>query len=155
MAVGGGEEPGRVSAWHPWILTAGRLAMDWQHFPSCHWKTSSLSLKRKNPFHNTEPTINTDLCRILFHCFQNSCSRGVRAKHIWAYLHVTHIRQNITHAAEAYLNVSWLFYARIAVKPAHWLRAPCTKCLAPSHGKLSAHLILMHFISPPFPPLSL
>lgn len=82
---------------------------------------------KKNPFHNTEPTINTDLCRILFHCFQNSCSRGVRAKHIWAYLHVTHIRQNITHAAEAYLNVSWLFYAWITVKPAHWLRGPLHK----------------------------
>lgn len=35
-----------------------------------------LALENKlseKPFHNTEPTINTDLCRILFHCFQNTC----------------------------------------------------------------------------------
>lgn len=37
--------------------------------PPAFWKTSS----QKIPFHNTEPAINTDLCRILFHCFQNSC----------------------------------------------------------------------------------
>lgn len=114
------------------------------------WKTSS----QKIPF--TTPS------RPLTLIYAGSCFTvsktvvGLREcaspKVIWAYLRVTHLQTQHTAAAEKfYLNVSWLFCfvkAWITVKPVE-CAAPCTKCLAPSHGKHSAHF--MHFISPPFP----
>lgn len=132
--------------------------MDWQHFPSCHWKTSSHTQKKEKRKKEIPFTTRSRPLTLIYvgSCF--TVSKTVVAVDsepnisgptcMW---HIYDKTQHNTHAAEAYLNVSWLFYARITVRPAHSLRGPCTKCLAPSHGKLSAHLILMHFISPPFP----
>lgn len=147
---GSGEELGRVSAWHPWILTAGRLAMDWQHFLPYHWKTSS---EKKILF--TTPS------RPLTLIYVGSCftvSKTVVAVESEANASgptcMWHIYDKRSSTQQKHILMwagSFMPESQLNLLAAR----PCTKCLAPSHGILSAHLILMHFISPPFPPLSL
>lgn len=108
---GGGEEPGRVSA---------MVAMNPDSRAACSGLTALplLPLENKlseNPFHNTEPTINTDLCRILFHCFQNSCALVESEPNVSGPTCMSHTydKRNGTNAS---FLVSWSFSA--IVKPA-------------------------------------
>lgn len=100
----------------------------------------------ENPVHNTEPTINTDLCRIPFHCFQNSCGLVECAPKLsgptcmcdtWTTQHNTMQQRKI------YLAASWLFEARITIRS--------TKCLAPKSWRIlcTPHFDALHLTAFP------
>lgn len=106
--------------------------------PSCFWKTSS----QKIPF--TTPSrpltlIYAGSCFTVSKTVVVSLSASQSYEGLYTCMWATNITHSTRHRKHALL---WAFSP-----PGTW----CTKCLAAAHGEHSAHLILMHFISPPFP----
>lgn len=107
------EEPGRFSCMEALNPDSRNLALDWQHFPSCHWKTSS----QKIPF--TTPSRPLTLI-YAGSCFTVSKTVVVVLSARQSYLGlpacVTHIRQTQHMQQRIYLTVNWLFKAWITIR---------------------------------------